>query len=110
MLIRRFTCIVATQIRPPGDIYCLEPETGGCNAADNTALVLRPLSSYCKTNVSNFVFNPKNGSLLHKCSGKPICSKSGDKGGSPMIVSSGCVKSAATNQIQRTFCKLQVEI
>nr|XP_047134262.1 uncharacterized protein LOC100206071 [Hydra vulgaris] len=99
-----------TQIRTPGDQFCIEPETGVCSIADSTVLVLRPTSLYCKSDASRFVFNPKTGSLLHKCSNKFVCSKSGIISGSNLIVSSACVESSIASQFQRTIWKtLQID-
>ncbi|XP_065642946.1 uncharacterized protein LOC100213387 [Hydra vulgaris] len=97
---------ITTQITTSDDQFCIEPKTGDCLVPDNTVLVFRPtLSEYCKNDVSKFIFNPKTGSLLHKCSNKFVCSKSGVSSGSNMVVSSTCKESEVSSQIQRTFWK-----
>ncbi|XP_047127009.1 uncharacterized protein LOC101234350 [Hydra vulgaris] len=95
-------CIV-TKIQLPGDLYCIEPDSGGCKPADNTVLVLRPKSTYCKSNLSDFVFNPATGSLFHNCSGKPVCSRDGYKRGHKMVLSSLCPKPELRVKLQRTL-------
>ncbi|XP_065647462.1 uncharacterized protein LOC100205261 isoform X2 [Hydra vulgaris] len=105
-MFREQSCVgscFTTQIRSFGNIYCIEPEVGGCTVADNTKLVLRPLSSFCKNEASNFVYNPKTGSLLHKCSGKLVCAKDGIKYSSPIVISSTCKEFTSASQIQRTL-------
>ncbi|XP_065646532.1 uncharacterized protein LOC136076853 isoform X2 [Hydra vulgaris] len=101
---------IATRITTSDDKFCIEPKTGDCSVPDDTVLVFRSTSSkYCKNNVSEFIFNPKTGSLLHKCSNKFVCSESGIYSGSNMVVSSACNKSEG--QIQRTIWKtLQVDM
>nr|XP_047135037.1 uncharacterized protein LOC100199215 isoform X2 [Hydra vulgaris] len=104
-MFREQSCVgscLTTQIRTFGDIFCIEPEVGGCTVADNTKLVYRPVSSFCKNEASNFVYNPKTGSLLHKCSGKLVCAKDGIKNYSPIVISSTCKEFTSASQIQRT--------
>ncbi|XP_047135033.1 uncharacterized protein LOC100209306 isoform X2 [Hydra vulgaris] len=107
-MFREQSCVgncFTTQIRSSGDIYCIEPEVGGCTVADNTKLVFRPLSSFCNNEASSFVFNPKTGSLLHKCSGKLVCAKDGIKYSSPIVISSACKELTPASQVQRTLWK-----
>ena len=99
-----------TQIQPPGNLYCIEPESGGCQPADNTFLVLRPTSTYCNNGFSKFVFNPAAGTLLHNCSGKPVCSKDGYKWGHKMVLDTSCPKTDLRSQIRRTLCKFSKKL
>ncbi|XP_065646528.1 disintegrin and metalloproteinase domain-containing protein 15-like [Hydra vulgaris] len=103
---------IATRITTSDDQFCIEPKTGDCLVPDNTVLVFRSNSSeYCKNNVSEFIFNPKTGNLMHNCSKKSVCSESGISSGSNMVVSTACEKPEVSSQIQRTIWKtLQVDM
>ena len=58
-------------IRSSGGSFCLQPESGNCNPADNTRLVYMKDSPECSKDY--MVFTYYNDILTHKCSGKRVC-------------------------------------
>lgn len=51
--------------------FCLQPESGGCRAADDTRLVYIRDTSQCSKVFMEFTYH--NDVLTHKCSGKRVC-------------------------------------
>ena len=55
---------IETKIPPD---YCIEPESGGCNAVDETSLVMRPKSTHCQDKSSDFSLDVDRGTRGFVC-------------------------------------------
>ncbi|XP_057310785.1 uncharacterized protein LOC130648727 [Hydractinia symbiolongicarpus] len=100
-------CELSTQILSEDGAYCVEPQVGGCNPEDDTRLVFRPTSSYCKGAESKFLFDHGRGILTHACSGKNVCPLNGNTNlGTPVVLSnSNCPEPVGTSRWVRTMWK-----
>lgn len=93
------------QITSADSTFCFQPKEGGCIPEDDTTIVLRR-EVHCNTPESDFVFNPRIGSIIHKCSGKPVCLQHGiGIPGTKLVVSSTCRTPEIGYGMKRTYCK-----
>eukprot|EP00794_Sanderia_malayensis_P020639 gene20639-22674_t len=90
-------------IKSYDSLYCVLPQSGGCNASDDTFLVWRKGINNCDLPEAQFTFDKSSGSITHKCSGKPVCPQGGSNGWSkPILVSSKCPAMKLTRNFIRT--------
>ena len=85
--------------------YCVLPKSGGCSPNDSTTLVWKKGSDKCDLPEAQFIFDPSHGSLVHKCSGKPVCPVKSVTYGVGVMISTACPKMVLGNRFTRTQCK-----
>ncbi|XP_065054894.1 uncharacterized protein LOC135683537 isoform X1 [Rhopilema esculentum] len=91
-----------TPIRTHDSRFCVLPKTGGCSPNDSTTLVWKSGSDKCDLPEAQFIFDPSRGSLVHKCSGKPVCPVRSVTYGVGVMISTACPKMVLGNRFTRT--------
>ena len=60
----------------------------------------------CDLPEASFIFDRDRGSIIHKCSGKPVCPDGGSTGyGTRIVISSKCPAMKLKGRFTRTICK-----
>ena len=86
--------------------YCVLPKTGKCNISDETILQWKSGIEKCDLPEAQFIVDYDEGSIIHKCSGKPICPSGGSfSNGRKVVISSKCPKMQLKKRFTRTMCK-----
>ena len=105
------TEIISTYYSTEADQICLIPQHKGCDVPNKNPLLIATgtWKQRCGNIDSQFLFDPSSGLLIHKCSGKPVCSKGGSwHAWTEMVIDEYCpLPQAARDYIMvRTLCKI----
>ena len=86
--------------------YCVLPKTGKCAIRDGTVLQWKSGINKCDLPEAQFIVDYGHGSIIHKCSGKPVCPTGGKvSNGRRLVISSKCPPMQLKKRFTRTMCK-----